>query len=31
MSALIRGVNSGNTDEEPNESAKKFFELLKEA
>jgi hypothetical protein len=31
MSALIRGANSGNTDEEPNESAKKFFELLKEA
>jgi hypothetical protein len=31
MSVLIRGANSGNTDEEPNESAKKFFELLKEA
>jgi hypothetical protein len=31
MSALIRGANSGNTDKEPNESAKKFFELLKEA
>jgi len=31
VSALIRGASSGNDNEEPNESAKKFFDLLKEA
>jgi hypothetical protein len=31
VSALIRGAYSGNENEEPNESAKKFYELLKDA
>jgi hypothetical protein len=31
LSALIRGATSGNTNEEPCESAKKFFDLLKDA
>jgi hypothetical protein len=31
VSALIRGAYSGKENEEPNESAKKFYELLKDA
>jgi hypothetical protein len=31
LSALIRGATSGNTNEEPCESTKKFFDLLKDA
>ena len=31
LSALIRDATSGNTNEEPCESAKKFFDLLKDA
>lgn len=31
VSSIIRGACSGNDKEEPNESAKKFFDLLKEA
>jgi len=31
LSALIRGETSGNSNEEPCESAKKFFDLLKDA
>jgi hypothetical protein len=30
VSALFRGASSGNNNEEPNESAKKFFDLLKD-
>ena len=31
VSTLIRGATCGNTNKEPNESAKKFFDLLQEA
>jgi hypothetical protein len=31
VSAIIRGASSGNNDEQPNESAKKFYDLLKDA
>jgi hypothetical protein len=31
LSTLIRGATSGNTNEEPCESAKKFFDLLEDA
>ena len=31
LSSLIRGATSGDSNEEPNESAKNFFDLLKDA
>jgi hypothetical protein len=31
VSAVIRGASSGNNNEQPNESAKKFYDLLKDA